>query len=110
MLPAMKNLLSWLVSAGIGPALVALPLTIARRPILLFLVTLAFVLSAVLSLALSGLVFTGWWQAFCQALGVGLLLAGIVDVAILGALHGLIEGDGSAAVLVRRPNADQSEG
>lgn len=74
--------------------LAGLPVTIARRPILLFLVTLAFVLSAVLLLALSGLVFRGWWQGFCLELGVGLFIAGIVDVAILGALHGLIEGNG----------------
>ena len=76
-------------------ALAGLPTFIARRPVLLFLVTLGFVLAATLSLALSGLVFQGWWQAFCLELGVGLLIAGFVDVAILGALHGLIEGDGN---------------
>jgi hypothetical protein len=37
-------------------------------------------------------VFQGWWQAFSLELGVGLLIAGIVDVAVLGALHELIEG------------------
>ena|SRR5215471_14490975 len=82
-------------------ALAALPVLIARRPMLLFLVTLAFVLGATLSLALSGLVLQGWWQAFCLELGVGLLIAGIVDVAILGALHGLIEGDGNQATVRR---------
>lgn len=65
---------------------------VARRPILLLAVTLAFVTSAILSLALSGIVFHGWWQDFFLELGVGLLIAGVVDVAILGALHGLIEG------------------
>ena len=33
-------------------------------------------------------------QGFFLEFGVGLLIAGIVDVAILSALHGLIEGDG----------------
>ena len=51
------------------------------------------------SLTLSGLVFTGWWQGFFLELGVGLLIAGIVDIAILGALHGLIEGDGETAAI-----------
>jgi hypothetical protein len=65
---------------------------VARRPILLLAVTLAFVASAVLSLTLSGVVFRGWWQSFFLELGAGLLIAGIVDVAVLSALHGLIEG------------------
>jgi hypothetical protein len=68
--------------------------SIARRPILLLTATLVFVISAAASLTLSGLVFTGWWQGFFLELGVGLLIAGIVDIAILGALHGLIEGEG----------------
>jgi hypothetical protein len=93
------------MSGAIGPALVALPVRIARRPVLLFVVTLGFVVSAVLLLALSGLVFRGWWQAFCLEFGVGLLIAGIVDVAILGALHGLIEGDGSEGRAARPAQA-----
>lgn len=75
--------------------------TVARRPILLLLVTLTFITSAALSLALSAIVFTGWWQGFLLEIGVGLLIAGIVDVAILGALHGLIEGDGDGARIRR---------
>ncbi len=54
--------------------------------------TFAFVVTATTSLVLSGLPFRGWWQGFFLELGVGLLIAAIVDVAILGALHGLIEG------------------
>jgi len=75
---------------------------VARRPILLLAVTLAFIASAILSLALSGIVFHGWWQDFFLELGVGLLIAGVVDVAILGALHGLIEGTVSAPRLAPR--------
>src|ERR1700683_1795018 len=81
--PVTFSLATWAVGAVIK---------VARRPILLLAVTLAFVACAVLSLALSGVVFRGWWQGFFLELGVGLLIAGIVDVAILGALHGLIEG------------------
>ncbi len=96
MLPAMTSLLNWIMSGAIGPAAISgLAVKIARKPALLFLVTLAFVVSAILSLALSGLVFRDWWQGFFLELGVGLLIAGTVDVAVLGALHGLIEGDES---------------
>jgi hypothetical protein len=59
--------------------------------------TLAFVISAAASFTLSGLVFTGWWQGFFLELSVGLLIAGIADIAILGALRGLIEGGGQSA-------------
>jgi hypothetical protein len=78
-----------LLIAGILDAIVG----IARRPIRIAIVTIAFVAIAAISLVLSGIVFNGWWQGFFQALGVGILLAGIVDVAILGALRGLLEGE-----------------
>jgi hypothetical protein len=81
-----------LVTTAVTIAALRAVVQVARRPILLLAVTLAFVASAGLSLALSGIVFRGWWQSFFLELGVGLLIAGIVDVAILGALHGLIEG------------------
>jgi hypothetical protein len=82
---------------------------VARRPILLLAVTLAFVACAALSLALSGVVFRGWWQSFFLELGVGLLIAGIVDVAILGALHGLIEGTDLASLSIppKQPVAEE---
>jgi hypothetical protein len=70
---------------------------IARKPILIFLVTLAFVILATVLLVLSGLVFHGWWQGFLLELGVGLLVAGVVEVAVLSLLHSLIEGDGGAS-------------
>jgi hypothetical protein len=79
--------------ASVGRALVQSVIEVARRPVLLAIVTLAFVASAVLCLCLSAIVFSGWWQGFLLELGVGLLIAGVVDVAILGALRGLIEGD-----------------
>jgi hypothetical protein len=66
---------------------------ILRRPVLLAIVTLSFIVSAAICLILSGLLFQGWWQGFFLALGVGLLVAGIVDVGVIGALHGLIEGE-----------------
>jgi hypothetical protein len=78
---------------SLATMVVALPVQIARRPILLAIVTLTFVASVAVSLILSGVLFRGWWQGFFLELGVGLLIAGIVDVAILGALHALIEGD-----------------
>ena len=94
------------MSGAIGPALACLPVRIARRPVLLFLVTLGFVVSAVLLLALSGLVFRGLVASILPGIpGVGLLIAGIVDVAILGALHGLIEGDGSEGRAARPAQA-----
>jgi hypothetical protein len=89
------NLLTTLQEVGltkVGRALIRSVIEVARRPVLLAIVTLAFVASAVLCLCLSAIVFSGWWQGFLLELGVGLLIAGIVDVAILGALRGLIEG------------------
>ena len=65
---------------------------IARRPILLAAVILSFVASAVLCLVLSAIVFQGWWESFLQGVGVSLLFVGVVDLGILGALRGLIEG------------------
>jgi hypothetical protein len=65
---------------------------IARRPILLTAVILGFVASAELCLVLSAVVFQGWWESFLQGTGVSLLFAGVVDLGILGALRGLIEG------------------
>lgn len=64
----------------------------ARRPLLLALVTFIFMMISTTSLTISAIVFTGWWQGFFLELGVGLLVAGLVDIAVLGALHGLIEG------------------
>jgi VIT1/CCC1 family predicted Fe2+/Mn2+ transporter len=64
----------------------------ARRPLLLGAVILAFVAGACLCLILSGLTFRGWWQGFFQNLGVSVLLVGVVNLGILGALRGLTEG------------------
>jgi hypothetical protein len=64
----------------------------ARRPILIALVTFIFVVVSTTFLILSAIVFAGWWQNFFLELGVGLLVAGLVDIAVLGALHSLIEG------------------
>jgi hypothetical protein len=83
-------------TAAVSSNLVSSVLTVARKPVLLFLVTLTFVILGAASLVLSGLVFRGWWQGFFLEVGVGVLIAGIVDVAVLSALHGLIEGDGNA--------------
>jgi hypothetical protein len=41
---------------------------------------------------LSGVLFHGWWQSFFQGVGVSLLFVGVVNLGILGALRGLIEG------------------
>ena len=76
----------------IAQILARFPAKLARRPILLLLVTSTFVVVAILLLTLSGTVLHGWWQSLFLELGVGVLIAGVVDVAILGALHGLIEG------------------
>jgi hypothetical protein len=65
---------------------------VARRPILPGTVILAFVASACLCLVLSGLVFRGWWQGFFQSVGVSLLFVGVINLGILAALRGLIEG------------------
>jgi MFS family permease len=66
---------------------------IARRPILLAAVIFAFVVGAVLSLVLSGVVYYGWWQSFFQNVGVSLLFVGVVNLGILNSLRGLIEGE-----------------
>lgn len=67
----------------------------ARRPILLAAIVFAFIASSVLALALSGVVFRGWWQGFFQNIGVSLLFVGVVNLGILNALRGLIEGEQS---------------
>lgn len=64
---------------------------IARRPIRLGAVILGFVVSAVLCLVLSAVVFQGWWGSLLQGVGVSLLFVGVVQLGILGALSGLIE-------------------
>lgn len=51
---------------------------IARRPVLLAAIILAFVASAILCLALSGVVLRGWWQGLFQNVGVALLFVGVV--------------------------------
>jgi hypothetical protein len=89
------TLLTVAFAAGLrstASALIESVLAVARRPILLLLATLAFVSAAATLLTLSAVVFTGWWQEFSLELGVGLLIAGVVDVAILSLLNGLIEG------------------
>ncbi len=75
-------------------------LGIARRPILLGAVILGFVVSAVVCLVLSAVVFQGWWGSFLQGVGVSLLFVGVVQLGILGALSDLIE----------RPREDSSTG
>ena len=65
---------------------------LARRPKLLGAVILGFVASAVVCLVLSAVVFQGWWGSFLQGVGVSLLFVGVVQLGILGALSGLIEG------------------
>jgi hypothetical protein len=83
-------------------ALAALPTAIlrtfweaARRPILLAAIVFAFIVSSVLALVLSGVVFRGWWQGFFQNIGVSLLFVGVVNLGILNAFRGLIEGERS---------------
>jgi len=65
---------------------------VALEPILIAAVTLTLILTGIVSLVLSGLVFQGWWQGFSLELGVGLLVVSIVEVAVLGALHALTDG------------------
>jgi len=94
------------ILAVLGNGVLRSVLAVARRAILIALVTLLFIVVAVTCLILSGIVFTGWWQAFFLEAGVGLLIAGIVDVAVLGALHGLIEGTtGESPQHQAEPNA-----
>lgn len=83
------DLVAWLVEEFVRAA---------RRPILLGTVVLAFVASACLCLVLSGLVFRGWWQGFFQSVGVSLLFVGVINLGILAALRGLIEGPTGATV------------
>ena len=66
---------------------------IARRPILLAAVIFAFIVGAIVSLVLSGIVYHGWWQGFFQNVGVSLLFIGVVNLGILNSLRGLIEGE-----------------
>jgi hypothetical protein len=80
------------VLALAGNGLVRSVIKIALEPLLLGLVTLILILVGILSLALSGLVFHGWWQAVSLELGVGLLVVSIVEVAVLGFLHALTDG------------------
>jgi hypothetical protein len=82
-------------------AAIALPGWIASRPVRIALVTLIFVVISVVLLLVSGFVLHGWWQAFFLEAGVGALIAGIVDVAVLSALHDLIEGRGDQKLSVR---------
>jgi hypothetical protein len=76
---------------------------LARRPLLLGAVILAFVVSAILCLLLSGVVFRGWWEGFLQSVGVSLLFVGVVNLGILGALRGLIEGPRRASTTALNP-------
>jgi hypothetical protein len=82
-------------------ALVALPGWLAARPVRIAFITLIFIAVALAMLVLSGLVMHGWWQAFFLESGVGTLIAGIVDVAVLSALHDLVEGGGDRKLSVR---------
>jgi len=82
-----------------GKGLLQSVLKVAREPILLGLVTLILVLLGILSLALSGLVFQGWWQAVFLELGVGLLVVSIVEVAVLGFLHAVTDGNKMQRIL-----------
>jgi hypothetical protein len=92
MLPPMDNLVTLsLVATGTG--LLRSVIKVAREPILLGFVTLMLILLGILSLTLSGLVLQGWWQAAFLELGVGLLVVSIVEVAVLGFLHAVTDGD-----------------
>jgi hypothetical protein len=82
------DLIAWLIGVLVSAA---------RRPILLGTIVLAFVASACLCLVLSGLVFRGWWQGFFQSVGVSLLFVGVINLGILAALRGLIDGPTAAA-------------
>jgi hypothetical protein len=76
----------------IGRQLARSVLKIALDLRLLAGVTLLLILSGIVSLLLSGLVFRDWWQGFFLELGVGLLVVSIVEVAVLGTLHELTDG------------------
>jgi hypothetical protein len=80
-------------SSGVAYGAVRVIWAALRRPILLGALILAFVVSAVVCLVVSGLVFRGWWQGFFQNVGVSLLFIGVVNLGILGALRNLIEGE-----------------
>jgi hypothetical protein len=98
-----------IATMAVGVALLKSILTVARRAILIALVTLIFVISSATLLALSAVVLTGWWQDFTLELGVGLLIAGVVDIAILGALHGLIEGTDDGKIEIMGGEIDQGK-
>lgn len=72
-------------------------MTVARQPVLIFLVVIAFLACAVFSLALSGLIFYGWWEGFFLEIGVGLLVTGIIDLVVLSALNTFLEAGKSKA-------------
>src|SRR6266516_4763802 len=72
--------------------LIAALIKIVRRPLLYAATVLAFVATSILCLVLSGVVFRGWWQSLLQGVGVSLLFVGVVNLGILAALRGLIEG------------------
>jgi hypothetical protein len=52
---------------------------------------LGLILAGIVSLCLSDEVATGWWQGTLQALGVGLIVGGLVDVLAISKLNQAIQ-------------------
>jgi len=69
--------------------------SVVRRPVLLLGSVLAFVVAGILALAASGFWTSGWWEDLLLNLGVGLIFVGLIDLVVLGALRGILEGPGN---------------
>jgi hypothetical protein len=90
--PANSTLPTMAIDLVSMAALINALVDLARRPIVLAATILAFVATSIVCLVLSGVLFSGWWESFFQGVGVSLLFVGVVNLGILGALRGLIEG------------------
>jgi hypothetical protein len=64
---------------------------IVRKPALLMMAGLGLIVVGIVSLVLSDEVAKGWWQGTLQALGVGLVIGGLVDVLAISKLNQVIQ-------------------
>lgn len=82
---------------------------LSRR--LVWVAGLILVMLGIVSLYLSDAVAQGWWQGTSQALGVGFIVAGVVDVLAISGLQGIVQSEdrrinNQARWLLRRPSGD----
>ncbi|WP_143234892.1 hypothetical protein [Paractinoplanes atraurantiacus] len=74
---------------SVSDTILKLATILASRRWVLGLAVVAFTVAGTSCVVASGVLFETWWQAFFLEVGVGLLLTGIVDLAILGLISRL---------------------